>query len=70
MLDTLDPASKLKWPEQFATLIDANNCTKSTATGFKPFFLMNGYQSMFPIDVELGVMTPDLTATTTHNYVQ
>ena len=65
MQGTLDPASELKWPEQLAVLVHAYNCARSTATGFKPFFLMHGHQPMLPIDVELGVMTPDLTATTT-----
>ena len=42
MLGTLDPPSKLKWPEQLTMLVYAYNCTRSTATGFKPFFLMYG----------------------------
>ena len=34
------------------------------------FFLTYEHQPMLPIDVELCVMTPDLTATITHKYVQ
>ena len=40
MLGTLDLVKKLKWPEQLATLVHAYNCTWSTSTDFKPFFLM------------------------------
>ena len=48
MLGTLCPVSKLRWPEQFTTLVHAYNCSRSTATGFKPFFLMYGHQIMPP----------------------
>ena len=70
MLGTLDPATKLKWPEQLTMFVHAYNCTRSTVHGFKPFFLIYGCQPMLPIDVELGLMTTDLTATTTQKYVQ
>ena len=38
MLGTLDSASKLKWPQQLTMLVHVYNSTRSTATGFKPFF--------------------------------
>ena len=41
------------------TLTHAYNCTRNNATGFSPYFLMYGRQTLLPIDIEFGVFTPD-----------
>ena len=38
--------------------------------GYKPYTLMFGREPLLPIDIEFGVRTPDITAITTHKYVE
>ena len=52
------------------TLIYAYNCTRSNATGFSPYYLLYGWHPLLPIDVEFGVMTPDLSEVVTSKYVK
>ena len=70
MIGTLPPETKRNWQEQIATLVHGYNCTKSNATGFKPYTLMFGREPLLPIDVEFGVRTPDVAAVTTHKYIR
>ena len=42
----------------------------TTATNFSPHYLMFGREPNLPIDIEFGVRTPDLVATSTRNYVE
>ena len=70
MIGTLPPDMKRNWQAQIATLVHGYNCTKSSATGYKPYTLMFGREPLLPIDVEFGVRTPDIAAVTTHKYVE
>ena len=70
MIGTLPPESKRNWQAQVATLVHGYNCTKSSATGFKPYTLMFGREPLLPIDVEFGVRTPDVANVATHKYIQ
>ena len=70
MIGTLPPDMKRNWQAQIATLVHGYNCTKSSATGYKPYTLMFGREPLLPIDVEFGVCTPDIAAVTTHKYVE
>ena len=42
----------------------------TTATNFSPHYLIFGREPNLPIDIEFGVRTPDLVATSTKNYVE
>ena len=42
----------------------------STATKFSPHYLMFGREPNLPIDIEFGVRTPNLVATSTNDYVK
>ena len=42
----------------------------SNATGFSPYYLLNGRHPLLPIDIEFGLMTPDLSETVTLKYVK
>ena len=70
MIGTLPIVAKQHWQGFVSTLVHANNCTKSVATGFIPHFLLFGRHLQLPIDTEFGVRTPDLVAVSTENYVQ
>ena len=52
------------------TLMSAYNCTRSNATGFSPYYLPYGRHPLLPIDIEFGVMTPDLNEIVTLKYVK
>ena len=67
MLGTLPEDFKHKWPQHVSALTYAYNCTRSNATGFSPYYLLYGRQSLLPIDIEYGVFTPEAV---TYKYVQ
>ena len=70
MIGTLPSELKYNWQEHVNTLVHAYNCMDTTATNFSPHYLMFGREPNLPIDIELGVRTPDLVATSTKNYVE
>ena len=70
MIGTLQTEAKINWQEEIPTLVHAYNCSCSKATGFSPFYLMFGRHPMLPIDVQFGVRTPDMVASTSHGYIQ
>ena len=70
MLGTLPVHTKKNWLEWVSTLTHAYNATMCHATGFSPFFLMYGRIPILPIDVEFGVMVPDITHASHQNYTE
>ena len=70
MIGTLPMELKQNWQDHVNTLVHAYNCIKSTATKYSLYYLMFGKEPNLPIDIEFGVRTPDLIATTTQNYVE
>ena len=61
MLNTL-PKKKPKSTsrEQVPTLVHTYNCTKNSATGFSPYYLMFGCKLHLPIDLIFGTNLADL----------
>ena len=70
MIGTLPSELKYNWQDHVNTLVHAYNCMDTTATNFSPHYLMFGREPNLPIDIEFGVRTPDLVATSTKNYVE
>ena len=70
MIGILPIEGKIKWQEQLPTLVHAYNCSCSNVTGFSPFYLMYGRQPMLPIDIQFGVRTPNIVASTSPGYIQ
>ena len=70
MLGTLPIHAKKNWPEWVSTLTHAYNATMCRATRFSSFFLMYGRIPILPIDVEFGVMIPDITHASHQNYTE
>ena len=58
MLGTLPPEAKVHWPEHVSSLVHAYNCTRSTATGYSPYYLLYGRELLLLIDMEFGVKIP------------
>ena len=54
MLGTLPEKPKSTWREQVPTLLHVYNCTKNSATGFSPYYLMFGCKLHLPIDPIFG----------------
>ena len=69
MLGTLPEEFKSEWVNHVNMLTYAYNCTRSNATGFSPYYLLYGQHPLLPIDIEFGVMTPDLMEVVTLKYV-
>ena len=70
MIGTLLDKVKVNWQEHVSTLVNAYNFIKPNTTRFSPYYLMYWCHLVLLIDVEFGVRTPDLVASTTKNYVQ
>ena len=54
MLRTLEESQKRNWPQHLNPLTHAYNCTRNSATGFSPYFLMFGRHPTLPIDLILN----------------
>ena len=70
MLGTLPEEFKVEWTIHVNMLTYAYNCMRSNVTGFSPYYLLYGRHPLLPIDIEFGVMTPDLSETVTLKYVK
>ena len=70
MLGMLPIHAKKNWPEWVSNLTHAYNATMCHATGFSPFFLMYSRIPILPIDVDFGVMIPDITHVSHQNYAK
>ena len=70
MIGTLPTDIKYYRQDHVNTLVHAYNCMDSTATKFSPFDFMFGREPNLLIDIEFGVRTPDLIATSTKDYVE
>ena len=70
MIGTLPSDIKYHLQDNVNTLAHACNCMDSSTTKFSPFYLMFGREPNLPIDIELGVRTPDLVTTSNKSHVE
>ena len=70
MIGMLPSEMKYNWQDHVNTFVHAYNCMDSMTTKFSLYYLMFGREPNLPIDIEFGVRTPDLVATSTRNYVE
>ena len=55
MLGTLTLEQKKDWKNHVPALVHTYNCTRNTATGFSPYYLLFGRECRLPVDVEFGL---------------
>ena len=70
MLGTPPEEFKVEWTNHVNMLKYADNCMRSNVTGFSPYYLLYGRHPLLPIDIDFGVMTPDLSETVILKYVK
>ena len=70
MLGTLPLEKKSEWKNHIGTVVHAYNCTRNSATGFSPYYLMYGRQPHLPVDVTLGMAPQTMTAPDTTKFIQ
>ena len=70
MLGTLPPNRKSLWRDMVPVLVHAYNCTRSTATGFSPYYLIYGQKPLLLVTPYFGSQRADMNAATSTNYVQ
>ena len=70
MLGMLPPEKKSDWKNHIGTLVHAYNCTRNSASGFSPYYLMYGKQPHLPVDVTLGLASQITTAPDTSECIQ
>ena len=69
-LGTLPKEKKSEWKNHNRTLVHNYNCTRNSATGFSPYYLMYGRQPHLPVHVMLGLAPHTITEPKTSKFVQ
>ena len=70
MLGTLPKEKKSEWKDHIGTLVHVYNCTRNSAMGFSPYYLMFGRQPHLPVDVTLGLAPCTITEPNTTKFAQ
>ena len=70
MLGTLPKEKKSEWKDHVGMLVHAYNCTRNSAMGFSPYYLMFGRQPCLPVDVTLGLAPCTITEPNTTKFAQ
>ena len=70
MLGTLPPEKKSEWKNDIGLLVHAYNCTRNSAMGFRPYYLMYGRQPHLLVDVTLGLAPQTTTALDMTKFIQ
>uniref|UniRef100_A0A3Q3JNV5 Gypsy retrotransposon integrase-like protein 1 n=1 Tax=Monopterus albus TaxID=43700 RepID=A0A3Q3JNV5_MONAL len=70
MLGTLEEKDKCHWRDFVKPLVHAYNCTRNDTTGYSPYELMFGRQPTLPVDLALGINSPNESHGTHSEYVQ
>ena len=70
ILGMLPPEKKSEWKHHTGTLVHAYNCTRKSATGFIPYYLMYGRQPHLPVDITLALAPQTTTAPDTSKFIQ
>ena len=70
LLGTLPPSKKSSWRDMVPMLVYAYNCTKNTATGFSPYYLMYGQKPWLPVILYFDTQRADMNANTSTKFIQ
>ncbi|XP_052799496.1 uncharacterized protein LOC128231116 [Mya arenaria] len=68
MLGTLNDDLKANWKDNLPALVQAYNATKSSSTGFSPYFLMFGWHPRLSVDAFMGTSPGNLADSNYSSY--
>ena len=70
MLGMLPPEKKSEWKNHIGTLVHEYNCTRNSATGFIPYYLLDGRQPHLLVDPALDLAPQTMTTPDTTKFIQ
>ena len=70
MFGTLPQNKKSSWRDIVPMLVHVYNYTRSTATGFNPYYLMYGWKPQLLVHLYFGTQKADMSAATSTKFMQ
>ena len=68
--EAMPPNKKSSWRDMVLMLVHMYNCTKSTAAGFSPYYLMYSWKPWLPVNLYFGTQNAYMNIAMSTKFVQ